>query len=333
MATRIIYALFFNILLILVPLIGVGIFKLEKLFALFIPYASILSFMVGTVYKVLRWGASPQPFKIPLVAGQQKSLKWIGSSYIESPHNKVGLVLRMILEIVFFRSLLRNERVDTHVRRWLIFTSKKGLWLMALIFHYSLLVIVLRHLKLFLEPVPKILNLANEVDGLFDIFLPGVFITEILILFAGTYLLLRRILIRQVRYISLTTDYFALFLVLSVVLSGIFLRYFFRVDLLDVKKFALGLFSFNPYIPQFVGSTFYLHLFLVSFLFAYFPFSKLLHAAGVFLSPTRNLENNSREKRYINPWNYPVKVRTYEEWEDEFREMMKEAQIPLEREE
>ena len=71
---------------------------------------------------------------------------------------------------------------------------------------------------------------------------------------------------------------------------------------------------------------------MVGVLFAYFPFSKLTHMAGVFLSPTRNLANNNREIRHINPWNAPVKLHTYEEYEDEFREKMKGAGIPVEKE-
>jgi nitrate reductase gamma subunit len=70
----------------------------------------------------------------------------------------------------------------------------------------------------------------------------------------------------------------------------------------------------------------------VSTLFAYFPFSKLMHMAGVFLSPTRNLAANSREVRHVNPWNAPVPVHTYQEYEDEFRVRMREAGLPLEKE-
>ncbi|CAD7782481.1 MAG: hypothetical protein KIIPBIDF_01663 [Candidatus Methanoperedenaceae archaeon GB50] len=78
---------------------------------------------------------------------------------------------------------------------------------------------------------------------------------------------------------------------------------------------------------------FYVHIFLVSVLFAYFPFSKLTHMAGVFLSPTRNLANNNRAVRHINPWNPPVVIHTYEEWEEEFKDKIKAAGIPLDKEE
>ncbi|MDP6178633.1 MAG: hypothetical protein QGG48_01940, partial [Desulfatiglandales bacterium] len=94
---------------------------------------------------------------------------------------------------------------------------------------------------------------------------------------------------------------------------------------------AIGLVSFHPLIPGGIGVLFFIHLFLVSLLIAYFPFSKLMHFAGIFLSPTRNLSNNSRMVRHLNPWNYPVKVHTYEEYEDEFRDKMVEAELPVEK--
>ena len=94
----------------------------------------------------------------------------------------------------------------------------------------------------------------------------------------------------------------------------------------------MGLISLNPKIPEGVGVIFYIHLFLVSALFAYFPMSKLMHMAGVFLSPTRNLANNNRAVRHVNPWNYPVKVHTYAEYENDFRDKMKAAGLPVEKE-
>jgi hypothetical protein len=94
----------------------------------------------------------------------------------------------------------------------------------------------------------------------------------------------------------------------------------------------MGLISLSPIIPEGIGSLFYAHLFLICTLLMYFPFSKLMHMGGVFLSPTRNMANDSRIVRHINPWNYPVHVHTYEEYEDDFREKMKKAGLPVEKE-
>jgi nitrate reductase gamma subunit len=173
---------------------------------------------------------------------------------------------------------------------------------------------------------------SSRLDGLFEITVPTVYVTDIIIVFALTYLLLRRVFIPQLRYISITSDHFPVLLILGVALSGILMRQFFKVDLLGVKQLAVGLLTFNPRIPEGIGLAFYVHLFLVSVLVAYFPFSKLMHMAGLFLSPTRNLANNNRMRRHVNPWNYPVKIHTYEQYEDEFREKMKGAGLPLEKE-
>jgi nitrate reductase gamma subunit len=102
------------------------------------------------------------------------------------------------------------------------------------------------------------------------------------------------------------------------------------VDIQAVKQLALGLVTLNPTVPAGIGAIFYVHLFLVCVLLAYFPFSKLMHAPGVFLSPSRNMTSNNRMVLHVNPWNYPVKFKTYPEYENIFREAMYEAGIPVE---
>jgi nitrate reductase gamma subunit len=138
--------------------------------------------------------------------------------------------------------------------------------------------------------------------------------------------------IPQVRYISLPADYFPLFLILAIAVSGFLMRHFYKVDIVTVKQLTMSLVSFSPAVPEGIGVIFFAHLFFVSVLFAYFPLSKLMHLGGVFLSPTRNLANTSRMKRHVNPWNYDVKVHTYEEYEDEFRDVMRGAGLPLDKE-
>jgi nitrate reductase gamma subunit len=118
---------------------------------------------------------------------------------------------------------------------------------------------------------------------------------------------------------------------------GAFMQFVFRADwftvqVVQVKELAMGLVTFNPTIPEGIGSLFFIHLFLVCCLLVYFPFSKLMHMGGIFLSPTRVFANNNRIKRHVNPWNYPVKTHTYEEYEDEFREKMIEVGLPVEKE-
>jgi nitrate reductase gamma subunit len=106
----------------------------------------------------------------------------------------------------------------------------------------------------------------------------------------------------------------------------------YRVDVAAVKELAMGLVGLRLRVPEGIGPMFYTHLFLVSVLFAYFPFSKLMHMGGIFLSPTRNMPNDNRMRRHVNPWNPEVKVHTYAEWEEEFREKIEGAGLPLDKE-
>jgi nitrate reductase gamma subunit len=318
--------------LVLVAWLATGVFKLNALFGVVIPYAAAALFFGGFVFRILQWARTPVPFHIPTICGQQKSLPWIKASVTESPSSGSGVFLRMFLEIFFFRSLFRNDRAELKQSGKLVYGSNRYLWLGGLMFHWSLVVILFRHVRFLTEPVLPGIAFVQGIDGLFQVGLPELYITDVLILIALVYLFTRRLVYPQIRLISLTSDYFALLLIGGIVISGVLMRHIFKIDGASVKQLAMGLISFCPAIPEKLGASFYIHVFLVSVLLAYFPFSKLMHAPGVFLSPTRNLANDSRAKRHVNPWSYPVKVHTYEEYEDDFRDAMKEAGLPVERE-
>ena len=302
-------------------------------FAVIIPYAAALTFLIGVVCLIVRWASSPGPFRIPTTCGQQKSLSWIKSSRLDNPHSTFGVIGRMALEVLLFRSLFRNTRAELRKGPQLVFDSSKWLWLGALAFHWSLLIIIIRHLRFFIESEPGAVALLQTLDGFFQAGIPALLASDVIFLTALTFLLLRRMMIPQLRYISLAVDYFPLLLLGGIAITGMLMRHFYKTDLAKIKDLTLGLISMHPVIPSGIGLLFYVHFFLVSLLIAYFPFSKLMHMGGVFLSPTRNLANNNRRRRHINPWNGPVKVHTYEEYEDEFRSLMVEAGVPVELEE
>jgi nitrate reductase gamma subunit len=318
--------------LVLIAYAGVSGAGMNYLFGVFIPYVAFLIFLTGFIRRVVQWGRSPVPFRIPSTCGQQKSLPWVKHNRLDNPFTTGEVIIRMLLEVFLFRSLFRNTKVDLREGPILRYGSAKWLWLGALAFHYSFLTILVRHLRFFTEPIPFFVKWAETLDGILQVGVPTLYQTDMVILAAVAYLFLRRVFVPQLRYISLANDYFPLFLIVAIAVSGILMRYFFKTNIVGVKELTMGLVTFSPKIPEGIGVIFYIHLFLVSILFAYFPFSKLMHMGGVFLSPTRNLANNNRAVRHINPWNYPVKVHTYEEYEDEFREKMKEAGLPVEKE-
>lgn len=304
---------------------------LQVVFGIWIPYAAAVVFLLGFIWRIFKWAKSPVPFRIPTTCGQQKSLPWIKHNSIDNPFTTKAVILRMFFEIVTFRSLFRNTKSriigDRISYEWEIW-----LWLAALAFHYSFLTVVIRHMRLFLEPVPACIGIIETLDSFFQVGLPVVFASGVVLFAAVLYLFARRVLIPQVKYISMIADYFPLFLILGIAGTGLYMRYFLRVDIHAIKQLTMGLVTFNATIPANVSPMLYAHLFLVSTLLIYFPFSKLMHMGGIFLSPTRNLANNSRAKRHVNPWNPDLEFVTYEKYENEFRDKMIEAGLPVEKE-
>ena len=128
-----------------VVVIGVGLIVfvllwllgfLPFIFGVLVPYAAVIVFTAGFVSKVVGWGRSPVPFKIPTTCGQQKSLPWIKASPLDNPSNALGVMGRLFLEVVFFRSLFRNHRMVLRKEGpRLAYISDKILWAAALAFH------------------------------------------------------------------------------------------------------------------------------------------------------------------------------------------------------
>jgi nitrate reductase gamma subunit len=303
----------------------------SSVLTMYVPYIVFAVFLGGFVYRIVKWAKAPVPFRIPTTCGQQKGLPWIKNNPVENPAGPWGVIGRMAEEIFLFRSLFRNTDVKMIDGRP-VYGSAKWLWFFGLMFHGSLLVVALRHLRFFTEPIWPCVNCLIALDGFFEIGAPALYLSDAALLAGLTYLFLRRVVLPQMRYISLLTDYFALLLIAGIAVTGLLMRHFFPVDLLSVKSTVIGWVTFTPVVPEQAGVLLYMHLGFVFVLMAWLPWSKLMHLGGIFMSPTRNLINNNRSQRHINPWNAPVKVHTYEEYEDEFRDKMKAVDLPVEKE-
>ncbi len=329
------FSLLAVIALILVAGLGSLVPGMQYLFGVVIPYLAIMIFIGGFVYRIIQWAKSPVPFSIPTTCGQGVSLDFIKQDKLDCPTKTSEVVARMFLEIFAFRSLFRNTKSELHNGPKITYESSKWLWLFALLFHYSFLMIVIRHMRLFVEPIPFWVNAVEAVDSMLQIGAPTLYLSSVGLVGGVLLLFGRRLVSRHVRYISLNNDYFPLVLIFAIAATGILMRYFMRdnIDIMNIKQLAVGLVTLSPVIGAKIGTIFYIHLFLVSTLLVYFPFSKLMHMGGVFMSPTRNMANDSRAKRHINPWNDPeIKPHSYAGYEDEFREFMVDAGIPVEKE-
>jgi nitrate reductase gamma subunit len=155
----------------------------------------------GRGLKIRSYWRTPAPLLIPTTP---------------APTSTGGVALRLTREVVFFESL---------------FKGSKWTWLFGWLFHASLLLVLLRHVRYFQQPV----------------WAPIVFVQ-----FFGTYagltmvaglagLWARRFLVDRVRYISTPSDHLHLALLWPSDLSGLGMRFVAHTDIVAVKAFMLGL--------------------------------------------------------------------------------------------
>ncbi|MEE3000966.1 MAG: respiratory nitrate reductase subunit gamma [Pseudomonadota bacterium] len=199
-----------------------------------------------------------------------------------APTTRKGVVLRMLREVILFQSLFR---------------ANKWTWIFGWVFHVAMVFILLRHLRYFVDPVWGWITVIQP----FGVYAAFAFVIG---LFA---LGVRRVFVERVRYITGPSDHLMIIMLLAIAISGLFMKYVEHTDIVAVKAFMLGLmyFDLQP-LPQ--DPAVLIHLGLVALLMIIFPFSKLLHAPGVFFSPTRNQVDNPREVRYIPGVSKPVET-------------------------
>ncbi|RJO72416.1 MAG: nitrate reductase [Myxococcales bacterium] len=224
-------------------------------------YAATLAFGLGLAYRIWLYAKTPAPLKIPTPP---------------APLTKGGVAFRLAREVVLFESL---------------FKSNKWIWLFAALFHAALVLVLLRHLRYFQEPIWEWVKLIQPF-GLYAAF-------AMIAGLAGLWA--RRFLVERVRYISSPSDHLMLALLAGIGLSGLALKYVERTDIVALKAFILGLMRFD-WQPLPSEPFLLIHLALVAMLMIVFPFSKLLHAPGVFFSPTRNQVDDARSRRHLARW-------------------------------
>ena len=224
-------------------------------------YAATAILVVGVVMRIRTYARIPAPLKIPTTP---------------APTTAGGVVVRMFMEVVFFHSL---------------FKSNKWIWLFGILFHLSMWLILIRHIRYFTVDVWWWVQ-AVQFFGTYAAF-------TFLIGLGG--LLIRRISVERIRYISSPSDYLMLLLLLGIGASGAMMRFVAHTDIVSVKAYILGLMRFHiGHLPS--DPVLLVHLGSVALLMIIFPISKLMHAPGLFFSPSRNQIDNPREKRHLAPW-------------------------------
>jgi nitrate reductase gamma subunit len=193
-----------------------------------------------------------------------------------APTTTGGVALRLTREVVLFESL---------------FKASKWTWIFGWMFHAALLLVILRHFRYFQQPVWDVIVFIQPY---------GTYAGFAMVAGLGG-LWARRFLVDRVRYISTPSDHLHLALLIAIGGSGLAMRFVSPTDIVAVKAFMLGLMRFDIQ-PLPTDPLLLLHLALVALLMIVFPISKLLHAPGLFFSPTRNQADTSREARHVAAW-------------------------------
>ncbi|MEW6007520.1 MAG: respiratory nitrate reductase subunit gamma, partial [bacterium] len=159
--------------------------------------------------KIWLYAITPSPLKIPLTP---------------APTNTTGVIIRLGEEVLLFKSLFKGDRI---------------LWLFAALFHLSLCLILLSHLRFCFE---GLCSFFYYYDVFFQII--GNYFGYVLVI-SLAYLFIRRLTMERTLYISILSDYIILILLFLIGLSGVILKYFIREDIISVKTFILSLLSLN----------------------------------------------------------------------------------------
>lgn len=228
-------------------------------------YVATAILVAGVLARIARYARTPQPLKIPIPP---------------APTTRGGVALRMLVEVTLFRQLFR---------------SSKWTWLFGWMFHVALLLVLLRHLRYFTEPVWFWVDLVQPF-GLYAAF-------AMLAGLAGLWA--RRVLVDRVRYITSPSDHLMLALLAAIAASGLAMKYVAHTDIVALKAFFLGLMAFD-WQPLPADPALLVHLTLVALLMIVFPISKLLHAPGVFFSPSLNQVDDARERRHAAGWSAQI---------------------------
>ena len=212
------------------------------------PYIGFLVFVFGTTFRLWYWLKTPVPLNINLAPTKTTWKAVVG---------------KIVAEVLLFISLLRNDKV---------------LWVTAWGMHVCGLVVILAsHFFGIIDASVKFYTPYTIPFSKTILYVAACFAFPLI----GTLLIIlfRRILTKEIRRISVPTDYVAISLILAHVFGGTYMSFFTKIDMNEVAAWGMGLFTFHPIVVE--GSwIFAVHCTTCFTTIMYFPFSKLFHPLG-----------------------------------------------------
>lgn len=218
-----------------------------------LPLITVVAFVGGMIYRVYVWSSLPSP-KMTL---------------FPAPKSGADRFIELMKETFLFKSLFKGDRT---------------LWVLGWVFHVMLALIFVGHFRVFSalpDGMLAFMGFAPEnIDTLSAVTGGGAGVVILACLIA---ILVRRLEVKRVREISTSGDYFALILLVAIVLTGDAMRFVSHFDLKDAREYFYGLVTFSSLrLPD--NGWFITHYVLGQLLLIYIPFSKILHFGGIFFT-------------------------------------------------
>jgi nitrate reductase gamma subunit len=235
---------------------------------LLITYSVGLIFAIAVVLRIYQYATTPQPIKIMLTP---------------APLTNGGAFIRVLGEVFLFKSL---------------FKSNKPTWIFGYLFHISFFLLIAMHFA-------RHFIYTNPLPAWYNDFVSAGIICGIVMVSSLFLLLMRRVIVERVKFISLFQDYLILILLMLIGIAGLSLNYVLTPSALttvdnQLDPYMNGLLTFQfTNIPS--NPIFLIHYTLVMLLILYIPFSKVMHFVGIFFSPTRYMADDPIEKRHYRP--------------------------------
>ena len=174
----------------------------------------------------------------------------------------------MMLETLTFRTLFKASMVT---------------WVFGWVFHVCLLLMLIIHLRFVMIPAPKLTALL----------MPHTSLISYGLILSLSGLLIRRLVVDRVRYVSSLSDFLHVILLLFIAAVGMLLAASDTVNVYEVTLFVQGLFTSGStsLSPNLLLA---LHVLGACIVLLVYPFSKLFHGPLMWFNPTRSQPQRPR---------------------------------------
>ncbi len=216
-----------------------------------LPPITVAVFIGAIAYRLLRWWKLPNP----------------SLTLFPAPEPGADAFRGVLKATFFFPSLMKADKL---------------LWGAAWIFHATLALVLLGHLRV-VSDFPRIWKALGINPDVMSSVIGG--LAGMIMLIAALFLILRRLITPRVREITQAGDYFAVLLLLGIIVTGDLMRFSGHFDLEQTREYFGGLILLQLSLPP-LNFWFLMHFLLGQTLFLYLPFSKLLHFGGIFFTQT-----------------------------------------------